>query len=114
MLSRRRFLALSSFALSAPALRAIETFQRTGAPRLRLSLAAYSFRDSFKEQQGKVNPKGTLEMPGFIDYCGRARLRWRGADELLLPERRHGRPAPRGAPACLPAGGIGERNLGGQ
>jgi sugar phosphate isomerase/epimerase len=70
MLSRRRFLALSTAALSAPAaLRAIESFQRSGPPRLRLSLAAYSFRDFFKEAQGRPNPQGTLEMPGFIDYC---------------------------------------------
>jgi hypothetical protein len=49
-LSRRHFLATSSLALIAGSLaRAVEPFARTGAPRLRLSLAAYSFRDFFTE-----------------------------------------------------------------
>jgi sugar phosphate isomerase/epimerase len=70
--SRRHFLQLAGLtALSAPALRAIEPFARTGAPRLRLGLAAYSFRDYFKDtthaQKAGVEPK--LEMPQFIDYC---------------------------------------------
>jgi sugar phosphate isomerase/epimerase len=71
-LSRRRFLQVSSLAaLSAPALRAIEPIVRTGPPRLRLGLAAYSFRDYFKDmthaRKAGVEPR--LEMPQFIDYC---------------------------------------------
>lgn len=42
-----------------------------GAPRLRLGLAAYSFRDYFKDtthaRKAGVEPR--LEMPQFIDYC---------------------------------------------
>jgi sugar phosphate isomerase/epimerase len=70
-LSRRRFLQLSTFAaLSSPHLRAIEPFARKGAPRLQLSLAAYSFRDSFKDvDKGKPKPDAKLDMFGFIDYC---------------------------------------------
>jgi sugar phosphate isomerase/epimerase len=71
-LSRRRFLQLSSLAvLSGPTLCAIEPIGRAGAPRLRLGLAAYSFRDYFKDttspRKAGVEPK--LEMPQFIDYC---------------------------------------------
>ena len=68
--SRRRFLQLSGLALVASrAGFANEPFQRAGPARLMLSLAAYSFRDSFKDQQGKVNPDGKLDMFSFLDYC---------------------------------------------
>jgi sugar phosphate isomerase/epimerase len=72
-LARRRFLQLCSLAtLSGPTLRAIEPFARTGAPRLRLGLAAYSFRDYFKDMTHPRKPgvEPRLEMPEFIDYCG--------------------------------------------
>ncbi len=69
-LSRRRFLHVTGLSLlGASAASAVAPFRRPGSPRLQLSLAAYSFRDTFKESKGKPNPKGTLEMPGFIDYC---------------------------------------------
>ena len=68
--SRRRFLQLSGLTfLASRAGFAIEPFQHTGPARLGLALAAYSFRDSFKDQQGKVNPDGKLDMLGFLDYC---------------------------------------------
>lgn len=48
-------------------------FQRTGKPRLRLSLAAYSFRENFPLMRGKPNPKvpagKATDMFKFIDYC---------------------------------------------
>jgi sugar phosphate isomerase/epimerase len=71
-LARRRFLQLCSLAaLSGPSLRAIEPFARTGPPRLRLGLAAYSLRDYFKDmthpRKAGVEPR--IEMPQFIDYC---------------------------------------------
>ena len=55
----------------SPALRAIEPFARHGAPRLRLSLAAYSFRDSFKSAKANEPNSGTrpIDIPGFIDFC---------------------------------------------
>ena len=69
--SRRRFLQLSTFtALAAPHLRAVEPFGRKGSPRLQLSLAAYSFRDSFKDvDKGTPKADAKLDMFGFIDYC---------------------------------------------
>lgn len=68
-LSRRRFLALSS--LAALSAHAIEPFARKGAPRLRLSLAAYSFRDYFKDSthKQKAEVERTLDMAGFLDFC---------------------------------------------
>jgi sugar phosphate isomerase/epimerase len=68
-LSRRRFLQLSS--LAALSAHAIEPFARKGAPRLRLSLAAYSFRDFFKDatHKRKDDVEHTLDIPGFIDFC---------------------------------------------
>lgn len=69
---RRRWLALAS-SLGAAALsplRAIEPFVRPGKPRLRLSLAAYSFRDDFSAPKGAppgAEPK--LDLFRFIDFC---------------------------------------------
>ena len=69
-LSRRRFLHVTGLGLLAGrAVSAFEPFPRTGPPRLQLSLAAYSFRQFFKEEKGKAIANGTLEMPAFIDYC---------------------------------------------
>jgi sugar phosphate isomerase/epimerase len=102
-LSRRRFLAASSLAvLAAPFGRAIEPFVRAGGPRLRLSLAAYSFREFFPESKGvkkEVPADRALTMEKFIDLC--AEWQCDGAeltsyffpleptDEYLLAVRRH-------------------------
>ena len=68
--SRRRFLQLSGLTfLASHAGFAVEPFQHAGPARLGLALAAYSFRDSFEDQQGKVNVDGKLDMFGFLDYC---------------------------------------------
>lgn len=79
--SRRAFLKLSTAAglavagapLGAFAAPAANPFKRTGKPRLRLALAAYSFRENFPKMRGKANTKrgpgkGT-DMFKFIDYC---------------------------------------------
>ena len=50
---------------------AVEPFQRS-APRLRLGLAAYSFRDYMKHSSSKQDPvdgERTLTMEKFIDHC---------------------------------------------
>src|SRR5689334_23379745 len=67
--SRRTFLkqsltlAIAGSAIPMTSL-AVEPFKRQGSPRLALSLAAYSFRDSFT---GKAPKKITLF--DFVDYC---------------------------------------------
>jgi len=70
---RRAFLGLAAMTVSAPLCRAIDEIRRAGPPRLKLSLAAYSFRDFFKAQPGgKVGkpPAGReMDMPRFIDFC---------------------------------------------
>ena len=72
MQTRRSFLqlaALTTAAAAAPAL-AIEPFKRPGAPRMRLSLAGYSFRDSFIHGNKKATTEGKrIDMIQFIDYC---------------------------------------------
>lgn len=76
-LPRRRFLSATSLFCAGVGLttsaRAVEPFQRPGPPRLRLSLAAYSFRDFLKDTN---HPRGTNTEPGkridlfdFVDYC---------------------------------------------
>ncbi|MCE2861309.1 MAG: sugar phosphate isomerase/epimerase [Opitutaceae bacterium] len=77
---RREFLkagaAAGLAAIAAPAsLRAAASnpLGRAGKPVLRLSLAAYSFRDTFPIMRGKPNPKvpaaKATDMFRFIDYC---------------------------------------------
>ena len=64
-MNRRSFLKSSALALGAlHTARAIEPFRRTGAPRMNLSLAAYSFRESFKDNAAKH-----IDLFQFIDYC---------------------------------------------
>jgi sugar phosphate isomerase/epimerase len=75
-LSRRRFLRA---AVAAPATaaalgaRAVEPFARPGAPRLGLSLAAYSFRDHFKDaehpQEAVAGGARRMDLFQFLDFC---------------------------------------------
>lgn len=72
-LSRRHFLqsAATAFA-AAPFLQAVEPFTRVGGPRLRLGLAAYSFRDYFEYSSAKqvaIQGERTLTMEKFLDHC---------------------------------------------
>ena len=61
---------LSARAAAAPA---VHPFARAGRPRLRLSLAAYSFRENFPVMRGKPNPKvppgQATDLFRFADYC---------------------------------------------
>src|ERR1051326_789008 len=77
-ISRRDFARITGIGaafglVGAPATRAIEPFQRAGQPRLRLSLAAYSLRDYFKDSDSRRTqpiPAGKeLDMLQFVDYC---------------------------------------------
>jgi sugar phosphate isomerase/epimerase len=75
-LTRRRFLRLGTIAgiaMSPARLLAVEPFKRTGASRLQLSLAAYSFREYFKdadhERKTQTNPARQIDLFQFIDYC---------------------------------------------
>jgi len=82
-LSRRHFLKLSSatglaasagFGLvTSPTASAIEPFKRGGKARLYLSLAAYSFREFFKDSAQKQAPPAAgakrIDLFDFVDYC---------------------------------------------
>lgn len=80
--TRRDFLKLSTAAglaaAAAPlgalaAAPAAGPFKRSGKPRLMLSLAAYSFRETFPTMRGKANkklqPAKAIDMFKFVDYC---------------------------------------------
>lgn len=70
--SRRHFLKLAGLsALVTSSASAIEAFSRAGGSRLRLSVAAYSFRDYFKDatHKQKAGIERKLDIPAFIDYC---------------------------------------------
>jgi sugar phosphate isomerase/epimerase len=77
MVTRRQFLGTAALGLGtvmAPSLgRAVESFQRPGPPRLRLSLAAYSFREYFREvshkREGEVDAAKRIDLFQFIDFC---------------------------------------------
>ena len=72
MINRRRFLHTTiATSLLAPFAQAAEPFQRS-APRLKLGLAAYSFRDFMLHSTSKQEPvegERTLTMEKFIDHC---------------------------------------------
>jgi sugar phosphate isomerase/epimerase len=75
-ISRRHFasaLALGALSLHAPATHAVEPFQRPGQPRLRLSLAAYGFRQYFKDsshnRDNAAPADKQIDLFQFIDYC---------------------------------------------
>jgi len=74
--TRRRFLAgtsLAALAAAATPLRlwAIAPFERKPPARLRLSLAAYSFRDDFIDasHERPAPPKHPINLFQFVDYC---------------------------------------------
>lgn len=76
-ISRREFLTLSSMAgvglLAGRNALAIEPFKRAGKPRLQLSLAAYSFRNYFKDASHKRDATDDvakqIDMFQFVDFC---------------------------------------------
>src|SRR5438552_16195801 len=74
-IDRRMFLRLSAAALALGPVGAlaIEPFKRAGTPRLLLSLAAYSFRQYFKdsnrERKLETNPTQRIDLLQFVDYC---------------------------------------------
>jgi len=76
---RRDFLKTSCLTVAGAGLlgvnqsSAIEPFKRAGSPNLSLSLAAYSFRDYFKDANHKrdaaTDPAKRIDLFQFIDFC---------------------------------------------
>ena len=78
--TRREFLSRTGVAVAglgalaplAPSALGIEPFTRAGKPKLMLSLAAYSFRQYFKDGKdadAKGDPAKRIDMLQFVDYC---------------------------------------------
>jgi sugar phosphate isomerase/epimerase len=67
-ISRRHFTkGITLASLAAPGVvQAIAPIKRSGTPKLKLSLAAYSFR---KQLMAKPETPGSMDMLGFIDWC---------------------------------------------
>jgi len=69
----RSTLIAAGAALTPAASWAIEPFNRPGPPRLRLSLAAYSFREYFRDapatRERKVDAAKKIDLFQFIDFC---------------------------------------------
>jgi sugar phosphate isomerase/epimerase len=75
-LNRRQFLSTAALIgcgsiASTSRLAAIQPIPRSGPARFRLSLAAYSFRQFFKDGRspGDPTPARTIDLMDFIDYC---------------------------------------------
>jgi sugar phosphate isomerase/epimerase len=62
---------------------AVEPLKRKGAPRLRSSLAAYSFRDTFKHK----DPAKRITLFDFIDYCAEQGLEGAELTSYYFPEK---------------------------
>ena len=104
-LSRRHFLGLASTGVIAASLpQAVGgTLRKTGQPRLMLSLAAYSFREYFKDsahpQEKNVPAEKKIDLFKFIDYCAKHGVAGAeltsyyfpadASDEFLLEVKRH-------------------------
>ena len=68
MISRRSFVATSAAAACVPYLRAVAPLHPVkGAARLRLALAAYSFRDDLVAKKDGTPPR--MDLFKFIDFC---------------------------------------------
>ena len=70
IMNRRRFLHVSLGAAGAP-LSFGQFPERKGVARMRVGLAAYSFRDRFAWMKGQARKVGgePMDMVSFIDYC---------------------------------------------
>ena len=85
--TRRQFLGLTTATgvvatvsgLAQSAALAVEPIKRPGNPSMRLSLAAYSFREFFKDPE-------KLDMPKFIDYCAERELPGAELTSYYFPE----------------------------
>ncbi len=65
-MNRRNFISNSGIILTGSSLGAIEPIPRNDKPKLKLSLAAYSFR---KQLTSKPGTPGAMDMLGFIDWA---------------------------------------------
>ena len=85
-ISRRRFTQGFTVAgLASPfATQAIAPFKRNGTPKLKLSLAAYSFR---KQLTAKPGTPGAMDMMGFIDWCATQDLDAFEPTSYFFPEK---------------------------
>ena len=84
--SRRRFCRRISLtgALAPLTSSAIGPIKRTGGPRLKLSLAAYSFR---KQLAAKTGTPEAMDMMGFIDWCATQDLDGFEPTSYFFPEK---------------------------
>lgn len=77
-LSRRGFLAASAAAVAAGAARrsqAATPLTRTGAPYMKLSLAAYSFNRALKRRPSEEQlANAEMRLEDFVDYCAELNL----------------------------------------
>lgn len=74
---------LAGLGLTTGDVGAVEPFERRGPPRLRLGLAAYSFREYFRdathERKVETDPSKRIDLFRFVDYCAEQEC---GAAEL--------------------------------
>jgi len=69
-MSRRKFIACAALGATAPLAHAVEPPKRTGPPRLKLSIAAYSYRQLLTRKQDAMTLDGFLEKAAELDLEG--------------------------------------------
>ena len=73
-MNRRSFIRNSALVLPGTLL-GRGPVERTGSPNLKLSLAAYSFRNQFKWFKNRRNKNGgEMTLHHFVDYCANQRI----------------------------------------
>ncbi|MEM7393912.1 MAG: TIM barrel protein, partial [Verrucomicrobiota bacterium] len=86
-LSRRTFIAAGAASLAATSLPALEPIQRKNPnPKLKLSLAAYSFRQFLPNYRGGKPKKTEMTMLNFVDYCAQQELDGAEITAYFIPD----------------------------
>jgi sugar phosphate isomerase/epimerase len=87
MPTRRAFLGtLAAAATTRVPLRAMEPVSRSGPARMRLSLAAYSFRTLLQDRRRPVTAPARMSLGDFVDLCARYGLDGTEPTSYYIPD----------------------------
>ena len=100
-MNRRTLLKTTATLAAGSPLLGIDPIERTGKPKLKLSLAAYSFR---RQLTAKPGTSGAMDMLGFIDWASKQDLDAVEPTSYFFPKGNHTRVPCQASPPCSPSG----------